>query len=385
MNATGLNAPATDVWYAATQEESVDAAVASLQAQLGGKYLSLILLFFSPRFDGSKLARALSGVFSPTLIVGCTSAGEFSPKGIYDGSIVAIGFSTETFAFAPRLIEDLSGLRVQDIGSVVQDAFYSLDRGGRGLNTHDMFAVMLADGLSQKEDRLAAAFNASLRGIPMVGGSAADESTFDGTKIYFKGQMHDDAAVLMVGRSQLPFCAFSCDHLEATPVRLVVTKADPERRIVHEFNALPAAQEYAAAVGLAREDFGFTAFASNSLAVRVGEKLYSRAIKGVTDGDGLEFLSAVDEGVVFTVARSNDIIENLRSCFDDVRAQVGRPQLIVGFECLFRRLEIEGNQLKKQVEDLYAECHVVGFNTYGEQFRAMHLNQTLTGLAIGAR
>jgi hypothetical protein len=28
---------------------------------------------------------------------------------------------------------------------------------------------------------------------------------------------------------------------------------------------------------------------------------------------------------------------------------------------------------------------MVGFETYGEQYRAMHLNQTLTGIAIGKR
>jgi len=26
---------------------------------------------------------------------------------------------------------------------------------------------------------------------------------------------------------------------------------------------------------------------------------------------------------------------------------------------------------------------VIGFNTYGEQFNGMHLNQTFTGVAIG--
>ena len=34
--------------------------------------------------------------------------------------------------------------------------------------------------------------------------------------------------------------------------------------------------------------------------------------------------------------------------------------------------------------DLYRRYNVVGFETYGEQYRSMHLNQTFTGLAIGA-
>jgi hypothetical protein len=39
--------------------------------------------------------------------------------------------------------------------------------------------------------------------------------------------------------------------------------------------------------------------------------------------------------------------------------------------------------LKKEIEDLFKKNNVVGFSTYGEQFRGVHINQTLTGLAIG--
>jgi hypothetical protein len=37
------------------------------------------------------------------------------------------------------------------------------------------------------------------------------------------------------------------------------------------------------------------------------------------------------------------------------------------------------------MEDLYRSYRVVGFHTYGEQHNSMHLNQTLTGVAFGAR
>ncbi len=385
METRDVRPPATDIWYATTHEERVEDAVSSLQEQLSGHYLSLLLVFFSPRFDAENLAQALSNVFSPTVVVGCSTAGEFSPQGMIEGSIVAIGFSTETFAFVPKLVEDLRELRSQDVGSMVQDAFYTLDRRVGGLNRSDTFGLMFADGLSQREEQLAAAFNVSLRGAPLVGASAADQMTFTGTKIMFKGKVYDNAAILLIARCQLPFCAFSCDHYEPTEVRMVVTKADAERRIVYEFNAAPAAVEYAAAIGAPLDELGPTEFAQHPLAVRVGGKFYARAIKEVCEGDGLAFMSAVDTGVVFSLARADDIIENIRSTFDDIRVQVGRPQLVLGFECLFRRLEIEGNQLKQRVEAIYAENQVVGFHCYGEQFRAMHLNQTLTGMAIGAR
>ena len=45
----------------------------------------------------------------------------------------------------------------------------------------------------------------------------------------------------------------------------------------------------------------------------------------------------------------------------------------------------ENRQMKRELSDVYRDYGVVGFNTFGEQYGAMHLNQTFTGLAIGGR
>jgi hypothetical protein len=37
-----------------------------------------------------------------------------------------------------------------------------------------------------------------------------------------------------------------------------------------------------------------------------------------------------------------------------------------------------------RMETIYKRHKIVGFHTYGEQYNAMHLNQTLTGIAFGA-
>lgn len=75
--------------------------------------------------------------------------------------------------------------------------------------------------------------------------------------------------------------------------------------------------------------------------------------------------------------------ENLRQLFTDVVAEIGPPQLIIGCECVLRSLEMERMQLKPRMGQLLVDHNVVGFNTYGEQLNAMHVNQTFTGVAIG--
>ncbi len=41
--------------------------------------------------------------------------------------------------------------------------------------------------------------------------------------------------------------------------------------------------------------------------------------------------------------------------------------IVLGFECVLRRLDAENRQVMRQMEDLYKRYGLVGFHTYGEQ------------------
>jgi len=87
--------------------------------------------------------------------------------------------------------------------------------------------------------------------------------------------------------------------------------------------------------------------------------------------------------VVLTLARRKDIIEDLATLFRNLRAEIGEPVLVIGFDCVLRSLEAETRQVKHLASRILAENNVIGFSTYGEQLSAMHVNHTLTGLVIG--
>ena len=50
--------------------------------------------------------------------------------------------------------------------------------------------------------------------------------------------------------------------------------------------------------------------------------------------------------------------------------------------CILRRIEAQENQRFGAVSALLKRHGVVGFSTYGEQLNSMHVNQTMTGVAI---
>ena len=230
------------------------------------------------------------------------------------------------------------------------------------------------------------ALYASLDNIHVVGGSAGDGLRFGQTWVFCDGQAHTDAAVLIILTTSLPFRLFKCDNFEPTSTKMVVTEADIELRVVKELNAEPAAQEYSRAVGIGDTHLDMFSFASHPVLVRAGGTYYARSIQRVNPDDGsLNFYCAIDEGMVLTVAKARNPIGAMLELFAETRAEIGEVSLYIGFECLFRRLDAEQHQFARDMSELYRENRVVGFHTYGEQYRAMHLNQTLTGVAIGKR
>ena len=59
--------------------------------------------------------------------------------------------------------------------------------------------------------------------------------------------------------------------------------------------------------------------------------------------------------------------------------------MVLGFDCILRRLALEREGLAQRMSDLLARYRVAGFNTYGEQHSGMHVNQTFVGLAFMPR
>jgi hypothetical protein len=103
----------------------------------------------------------------------------------------------------------------------------------------------------------------------------------------------------------------------------------------------------------------------------------------VNDDGSLSFFCAIDDGVVLTVAEPRDMVKSMEAEMEHLDEAVGGVDFVLGFECVLRRLDAENRQMKRKVSELYRRYHVVGFHTYGEQYNAMHLNQTFTGVAIG--
>ena len=214
---------------------------------------------------------------------------------------------------------------------------------------------MLVDGLSNVEETIVAAIHWALDDIRSSAARPETASRSIARRSSTTAASRERAAILMMIESAYPFRVFKTQNFEPTQIKLVVTAADTENRIVHELNAEPAAREYASAIGLLPDDLGPFSFASYPLVVKVGGDYYCRSIRNMNPDGSLSFFCAIDEGLVFTVARPQDMLRSTASVLEELDAKLGGIDLVVGFDCMLRRLDAETRQIRHQMDELYRQ------------------------------
>lgn len=353
--------------------------VSVLKGSLAVDDYALVTLFVSSDAAFAPVVEAASRAFPQTEVVGCTTAGEISASGYTEGQIVAAAFPRSTFSASTLLIDDLNDLDPHRIIGEMIHARADLRRDAAG-KTHE-FAFLTVDGMSLKEDELMSVLSPGLGPVPLFGGSAGDGTRFKETFVSLNGAVYQNAAVLTFVKTTCPVEVFSIDHLKPSENRMVVTEADPGRRVVRKINAEPAAREYARVLGKDPEQLDPFTFAAHPVVVRIDGTHHVRAIQRVTEDDNLVFFSAIDEGLVLTLAEPEDMAMHLER---ELGALGGsrRPDAILACDCILRRVEAGQKQQTRRLSEILASNRVIGFGTYGEQVNAMHVNQTMTGVAI---
>lgn len=358
-------------------------AVRDFHASVQQPEMALVIFFCSSRFDLEIVADELRQCFGDTPVVGCTTAGEIGPLGYCEESLAGASFPAGAFSVTTGLLCDLQQFDIAGGQSFAGKLLQQAEAKNTLCNAENTFGFMMIDGMSIREEAVVRTIKSVLGGIELIGGSAGDDLNFAKTWVYHDGAFHTDAALVILVSTELPFKVFKTQHFITDAERLVVTEADPERRIVKEINGLPAVEEYARVIGADPDDLGAFSFASSPVVVVIDGTDYVRSIQKANPDGSLTFFCAIEEGLVLRVAHGEGLVAKLKDTLALLEQALGTPQLVLACDCILRRLEIGAAGLNGTVGDLFKASQTVGFATYGEQFGGVHINQTLTGIAIG--
>ena len=352
------------------------AAAAAIVAEFAALAPALVFAF-AP--EGSVLApltaRLKEAFGSGCNVVGCSSAGGFAFSGYRDDSIVAIAFPAAGFRATAVWLRDLRQHMALDWIRTLRRAVAGFGAEAPGWSR---FGLLMIDGLCRREELVAATVDAALGDLPVLGGSAGDGLRFGRTHLALDGESHPESAVFCLVASAFPVEEVIFDHFIPASERMVVTEALPEERVIRTINAEPAAEEYARLIGVPECALGPRAFAAHPLLMKQAGRHVVRAIQGVTADRGLSLMASVETGTTMTLGRAENPTESLAARM----GELGPTALILGFDCVLRRIALEQAGLAESVGRIYREHRVAGFNTYGEQHGGLHVNQTFVGLAF---
>jgi len=345
----------------------------------------ILFVFHSSAQDAHAVAAGLGERFPGTLIVGCTTAGEWLTGEHKKGALVLLGLSTKAIRWSVAVLKDLHADPNESAKHVCSELLQQLDVKWSDLNSKKYFCLSFFDGLSKREEPVIAAMATELGDIPLMGGSAGDDLKFDAAFVFANGKAYRNAAVFILGESQIPFQTIKHQHYVRGTVDTVITKADVAKRLVYRLDGMPAAQRYAELLGVEVADLTPQLFSKKPLMYFYANECYVRALRQVCEDDSLEFGCAIEEGMVLNLCEHQDLASEYDKLLAESRQNLGKIKLLIVCNCIYRALEADGSNLNQQMAEktrVFAG-HIIGFDTYGEQWQGLHMNQTLVALALG--
>ncbi len=169
---------ACGIRVAASSRPSTHEAIAAAALELHGDAYQHIIIFFSSEHDLSVLTAALANAFPDVPVSGCSTAGEVGPLGMMQGGIVLIAFPETGFRVLSEAIPAFDQSGVERASEIARRLKTQIILGSSRSARDNVFALVLIDGLSNKEEALIAAVIWSLDDIELIGGSAGDGLAF---------------------------------------------------------------------------------------------------------------------------------------------------------------------------------------------------------------
>ncbi|WP_166787195.1 diguanylate cyclase [Cryobacterium sp. TMT2-23] len=300
---------------------------------------ALVMFFCSVQYDLDLMASELQRLFVGVQVVGCTTAGEIGPSGYLDHSITGVSFPPGSFKVVSGAQHQLHQFEPAQAQNLTQHLLRQLDRAEPLAGGSNTFAYLLIDGPPVRAEKVSRAVQNGLGRIPVLGGSSGDGRQFTETCVCADGAFRTGSAVLVLISTMLPFRTFKTDHFVPTDDRVVVTRADADRRVVYEIDGRPAAEAYAQLVGVPVAELTVQHYAECPMVVMIAGTKYLRAIRSANADGSLTFYCAIEEGLVLRAARGVGLAEKLEDTFVEIETAIGRPQLVMGCDCILRKVE----------------------------------------------
>jgi hypothetical protein len=333
-----------------------------------------IILFASPDYDHPSLLRTLKEGCSPGVMVGASSAGEFTNDTLGVGLVSALAIKDPEASFSLGVGRNLKADPASAARSIVE--------GFKGASDHTFShrsALVLTDALAGYADALADELTIATAGdYQFFGGGAGDNASFQRTTVFNGTEVLTDAAVALEILTRRPLGVGVSHGWEPASEVLRVTEAEGLRLI--SLNGLPAVEafeEHAASQGEKLDRASpIPYFLQNILGIDTGSGYRLRVPLAVNNDGSIHCAAEVPVGSLVRIMKSSheSAAEAAERATDAAMEAIGdrRPNAALFFDCVATRLRC-GDHFATEVAAVtnkIEDAALVGCNTHGQIARA---------------
>ena len=222
-----------------------------LRAGLAGSEPVAILFFCSANHDDCRAIERDLKAFAPMAeVIGCTTDGEFTDKAYTYGGVSVVALShAKVLRCAAALAEFDKGPSVEDaVHAGAQRIAQKLQVDLRELDPDRWVGIVLDRGLKGNQEESNAVLGHVAPFLTFLGGSAGDNLLLKETRLFYDGRYSSCGSLFMLMELAVPYQVVKTCSFEPTPTVMRITKV--QGRVVYEIDGQPAAQAYAAKVGV---------------------------------------------------------------------------------------------------------------------------------------
>lgn len=371
--------------HAFSINENTKEAVKEIKEQLKDFDAKLLLYFTTVQHNPELLSSEIDKTFSGAETVGVSSVGTMANGKIHDKGLAVMAFSNEA-------IEDLKVEILEGIGEKqnekVKHAFEKFEQHfGEASNkwNHKKYIGLMFTNSSLKssssnaEEKIMESIG-SLTNAFFVGGTAADDLSFENSYVYYNEKYFENACILVLLKPTMEFEVLKNQSFTPTGKKVVVTKANSDIREVIELNGRPVLEVYAELLDVSKEEVS-NHFFMNPLGIIAENDVYIRSPWKVTEENTLLFACSLLEGMEVDLLKNGDIIGDMKKTLEKLETDNEKINGILSFNCAYRLLELNAKNLKDDYAQLFSNILTIGMHGYGEDFLG-HINQTSTMLVF---
>jgi hypothetical protein len=341
---------------------------------LDGLKPEAVIVFASARFDHATLLRSLAESCKPGVIVGSSSAGEFTGGSRGEGSACALAISSPIMRFAASVGTGVSKDRAQAASQVVA--------GFNGLSSPEFpfrTALVMTDALAGHADDLVEQLTVATSGTyEFAGGGAGDDAKFSKTHVFCGTQVYTDAVVALEILSKKPLGIGVQHGWEPASEGFRVTSIEGARIITLDgYPAIEVFEQHAASTDQRVDRSNpLPYFLHNILGIETSSGYRLRVPLSVGADGSVNCAAEIPAGATVAIMRTST------SSASDAAASAARsavralgggsPVAALFFDCVATRLRL-GDAFGFELEAVKAELSgsdLVGCNTYGQIARA---------------